>query len=145
MNYFFRFRRFALLLLSLSLCMQAIAVTSFGACHQVKALLSASQVMVGAHAEHDARSNAAAVTHHDDQSSAHHDDAIHDTQGSDSSKTEKSRVKCAACAGCHLCSAVLQTENLMADIANSGSEIFHEFTVPRVRNVASGLERPPRA
>ena len=145
MNYFVRFRRFALLLLSLSLCMQSMAVTSLGACHQVKALSSAAQVVGGAHAQHDARLNAKAVTHHDDQSSAHHDDAIHDMQGSDSSKTDKNRAKCAVCAGCYVCSGVLPAENLMADISKSKSAIFHEVTVPRVRNVASGLERPPRA
>lgn len=145
MTYSLRFRRFALLLLSLTLSTQAMAVVSFGACHQVKALLSAAHLTVGTDAEQYAQPNTVAVTHHSHDRNTHHGDAAHDSESSDSSKTEKSRVKCAACAGCHLCSAVLPAENVVADIPKTGLTAFPEFTVPRVRNVATGLERPPRA
>jgi len=149
MTYFLRFRRFALLLLSLTLSTQAMAVLSFGACHQVKALLSATQVVVAASVvtsadDHSGLSTTAATLHKQD-STAHHDTAPHDTESSDSSNGDSSRVKCAACAGCHLGSAVLPTDIVVADIPKSESTSFLEFTVPRVRNVASGLDRPPRA
>ena len=152
MTYFLRFRRFALLLLSLTLSTQAMAVVSFGACHQVKALLSATQVVVaasakakvGAHAEHHFGASTTAAAHHEHDSAAHHDAAPHDTESSDSSNGDGTRAKCAACAGCHLGCAVLSADNAAADIPKSGSTAFLEFTVPRVRNVASGLDRPPR-
>ena len=151
MTYFLRFRRFALLLLSLTLSTQAMAVISFGACHQVKALLSATQsaaparATVSAHAEHHSGSSTTAATHHKHDGNAHPDAVPHGTESSDSSNGDSGRVKCAACAACHLCSAVLPMENVVADIPKTGSTSFFEFTVPRVRNVANGLDRPPRA
>ena len=147
MTYFIRFRRFALLLLSLTLSTQAMAVVSFGACHQVKALLSATQVAVVsvALASHHFGLSSTAATHHEHDSSSQQGAASHDTESSDSSNGDSSRVKCAACAGCHLVSAVLPAENVVADIPKAGSTSFLEFIVPRARNVASGLDRPPRA
>jgi len=145
MTYFLRFRRFALLLLSLTLSTQAMAVVSFGACHQVKALLSATQLTAGSHAEHHSIATTVAVTHHKHDSNAYHVSAAYDDEANDKSTTESNRVKCAACAGCHLCSAVLLADHVGADIPKSESTSLLAFTVPRVRNVASGLDRPPRA
>lgn len=145
MTYLLRFRRFALLLLSLSLTTQAMAAASFASCHRVQALLSATQLTASAPDQHRSRSISAAVTHHQHGSFAHHGDTAHDLESSHGSKSEKSRVKCAACAACLLCSVVLPTENGLADVPKAASTSFLEFTVPRVRNVASGLERPPRA
>lgn len=145
MTYFLKFRRVALLLLSLTLSTQALAVVSFGACHQVKALLSATQLTAGAHAEHHSSATTIAVTYHKHDSDAHRVNVAHDDEANDSSTTESNRVKCAACAGCHLCSAVLPADQVGADIPKSGSTSFVAFAVPRVRNVASGLDRPPRA
>ena len=153
MTYFLQFRRFVLLLLSLTLSTQAMAVMSFGACHQVKALLSATRVVVAApatvkvdaHAEHHSGLLSIAAMHHQHDGNAHHGVAFHDTESSDSSNVDSSRVKCAACAGCHLGIAVLPAKIVVADIAKTESTSFLAFTVPRVRNVASGLDRPPRA
>ena len=142
MTYFLRFRRFALLLLSLSLSTQAMAVTSIGACHQEKALLFATQLTTPAHAEHHSRSNA---THHQHDSNLHHGDTAHDQEPNHSSRTDISGIKCAVCAGCHLCNVVLPAEIEVADIPNTGPTVFLELTFPRVRSVASDLERPPRA
>jgi hypothetical protein len=145
MMYFLRFRRFALLLLSLTLSVQAMAVTSFGACHRVKALLSTTPLTVYAHAQHPSGSSVTTTEDRVNHGHAHHGNAAHDTESNDTSSAENIRVKCAACAGCHLCSAVLLAENVLADIPKTGLTVFMEFTVPRVRNVASGLDRPPRA
>ena len=153
MTYFLRFRRFALLLLSLTLSTQVMAVISFGACHQVKALLSATQpavaapakATVSAHAEHHFGVLTTAATPHKHDRNAHHGTAPHDAESSDNSNGDSSRIKCSACAACHLCNAVLPTESVVADIPKTELMSFFEFTVPRVRNVASGLDRPPRA
>ena len=145
MMFFHRFRRFALLCLSLTLSTQAMAVASFGACHTVKAVLSATQLAAYTHLEHEARLNAPAASVHNHGSDAHQDGAASESQSSDSSTSEKGRVKCPACAGCHLFNVVLPAESAVADIPKAESAAFAEFIVPRVRNVASGLERPPRA
>lgn len=145
MTYFLRFRRFALLLLSLTLSAQAMAVASFGACHRVTAALSATHLGADTHTEHAVHANMVVATDQKHDSHSHHGDASHEPDSNDSSKNEKSRVKCAACAGCHLLGAVLPAEHAVAEILKSESTHFLEFTVPRVRNVASGLERPPRA
>ena len=144
MTYFLRFRRFALLLLGLTLGTQAMAVASLGACHQVKAL-SAMQLTVGSHADQQSVADAVDMPHHRHDSHAHHGAAAHDTESNGNPGDVGSRVKCAACAGCHLCSVVLPAENVLADVLTTGSTAFPESAVARARNIASGLERPPRA
>ena len=142
MNYFRRFRRFLLLLLSLTLSAQAMAVASFGACHQAKALALSQANVATSHGHHgDASAHPDTEHGHDNHGVA----VAHDEDAGDRPTQDGSRVKCAACAACHLCSVVLTTETIIADIPVGGSVSFPESAVPRVRNVANCLERPPRA
>ena len=143
MNHVRSFRRLLLLLLSLTLSVQAMAVASLGACHQAKPFASTRMKVAVTHGHHGDVS-----AHH----AAKHDDGKHgavtahsgDSQDR-STQDDGSRVKCAACAACHLCSVVLLTDTALAYFPTSESASFAESTVPRVRNVASSLERPPRA
>ena len=137
-----QFRRFLVLLLSVTLSVQAMAVASLGSCHRAKALATLQTSVVAMHA-------------HGNGGSAHHDAdhghvkqgaaAVHGGDAGDRPTQDGSRVKCAACAACHLCSVVLSTPTVHADIPAGGTASFPELAVPRVRNVANGLERPPRA
>ena len=139
MNYFRQFRRFLLLLLGVTLSVQSMAVASFGACHKTRTL-DAGRVPI-----------AAAHNSHGDPTAGHDDHGKHVAANAHSGDSEDrpvqdgSRVKCAACAACHLCGAVLTAEPVVADIPTAGSTSFPDSVVPRVRNVANGLERPPRA
>lgn len=143
MKHLHHFRRFLFLLLSLTLTAQSMAVASLGACHKAKALaLLSAQVNVSAsHRHHDD------VTAHAVSELSHNKHGAITTHGpdSDDSTQDGSRVKCAACAACHLCSVMLTNEATTADTPMGGPASFPESIVPRVRNVASGLERPPRA
>ena len=142
-----KIRRFAFLLLSFTLSTQSMAVASFGACHQVKAALVASLTAGAAPHQHSGGQASAILEHHSHQQSAQPDEghhAQHAGLGGESS-ADGDRVKCAACAGCHLCSVVLTNPDVSVDIPALGSTSFPDLSVSRVRNVASGLERPPRA
>jgi hypothetical protein len=143
MNVSRQFRRALLLLLSLTLSMQAMAVASFGECHRVKALAAlAATVTSTTHTQHgDASAHHDAATGH----GKHRPAATHNNDTGERTTQDDSRIKCAACAGCHLCSAVLTDARVVADIPAAESALFPESIVPRVRNVANGLERPPRA
>jgi hypothetical protein len=142
---FFRFRRFIFLLLSLTLGAQAMAVVSMGACHRMKSLTALPHVaMASAHDHSDS------ATHHMyaqiGEKMAHRSGAAHDTEsGGTAPSGDDSRVSCAACAACHLSSVILNTEIELTDIPGSGAAAFPDAEVPRTSNVASGLERPPRA
>ena len=142
MSFFRQFRRPLLLLLSLTFSMQAMAVASLGACHRAKALVSAETNVTSPHKSH---SDMAA--HHASERSHGVDGANAATGGhsKDNPSQDASRVKCAACAACHLCNVVLTTATIDVDIPAVEPTFFPESSVPRVRNVASGLERPPRA
>lgn len=142
MNFFRQFRHCLLLLLSLTLSAQAMAVASFGACHRAKALASVeTSVSVSRHHHGDA------VAHHTGERDDGHQsaDSVANSHPKDGGAQDSSRVKCAACAACHLCSVVLTNETIAVDIPAGESTSFPEAAVPRVRNVANGLERPPRA
>lgn len=142
MNSLRQFRRFLLLLLSLTLSVQAMAVASLGECHRVKALASVQASLAAKHSHHGDASA------HLDTDHGHGKRGAATTQSNDAGDRpaqDGSRVKCAACAACHLCSVVPTTPTVLADIPAGGSVLFPESTVPRVRNVANGLERPPRA
>ncbi len=143
MNVSRQFRRALLLLLSLTLSMQAMAVASFGECHRAKALAAlAATVASTPHTQHgDATAHYDATTGHD----KHQPAATHNNDTGDRPAHDGSRVKCAACAGCHLFSVLLIDASVVADIPVAESASFPESEVPRVRNVANGLERPPRA
>jgi hypothetical protein len=141
MSYFFRFRRYILLLLSLTLSAQAMALASLGACHRMKALVAIEQVVLAM--PHHGSSNA----HHHADSAAHDASSTHDADSgaSGTGSGDDKRVSCAACAVCHLASAIPSTLTVAADIPVAGSSSFPRMDVPCARNVASGLERPPRA
>ncbi len=144
MNFFCQFRRLLFLLLSLTLSAQSMAVASLGACHKVKALaLLSAQVSVSAsHRSHgDVATQHGSAHVHGKQGAV----AAHSGDSEDRSTQDGGRVKCVACAACHAFSVVLPTETALADIPVSGSVSFPESASPRVRNVANGLERPPRA
>ncbi len=142
MNHFRQFRRFLLLLLGLTLSVQSMAVASLGACHKAKAFASQQVKVAATHGHHgDVPANHAAKHDHGKHSAV----TPHDGDPEDRSTQDGNRVKCAACAACHLCSVVLPTETAAAYIPTDESVLFPESTVPRVRNVANGLERPPRA
>lgn len=143
MNVSRQFRRALLLLLSLTLSMQAMAVASFGECHRVKALAAlAATVTSTTHTQHgDASAHRDAATGHDKHQSA----VAQNNDAGDLPAQDNNRIKCAACAGCHLCSALLSDATVGADVPAAESASFPESAVPRVRNVANGLERPPRA
>lgn len=142
MNVFRQFRRALSLLLSLTLSMQAMAVASFGECHRARALASAAATVAVTQAQYsDSTAHHAAEARHE----KHRGAAAHNTDSSDRPTQDDSRIKCAACAGCHLCSVVLIETTVVADIPATDSASFPESAVPRVRNVANGLERPPRA
>jgi hypothetical protein len=142
MNFFRHFRRPLLLLLSLTFSMQAMAVASLGACHRAKALASAEVSVTSSHQSHGDMSahHAGKRTHGDDGANA-----ATGGHSQDNPSQDASRVKCAACAACHLCNVVLTTATINVDIPAVESTFFPESSVPRVRNVANGLERPPRA
>ncbi len=133
MNYLLRFRRCILLLLSVTLSMQVMAAASFGACHRVKALIEVHQAD-------------APPAHHHDDSKAHHDGSMHHADSSDKAPAgDNTRVSCAACAACHLFSVVGNGVNVTTALPVAGAASFPDTEVARARNVASGLERPPRA
>lgn len=133
MTYLFRFRRCILLLLSLTLSAQAMAVASLGVCHRMQALAAAHRV-------------AAPVAHHHADSVAHEHGSMHHADPSNTAPaSDDTRVGCAACAVCHLASAMPGALTVAADIPVAGSTRFPLIDIARVRNVASGLERPPRA
>ncbi|GEM_PF-4118984 len=142
MNFFRQFRRPLLLLLSLTFSMQAMAVASLGACHRAQALASAEVSVTSPHQRHGDM-----AAHHDGERNQGDDGANAATgeHSKDSPSQDPSRVKCAACAACHLCSVVLTSTTIAVDIPDGDSTFFPESIVPRVRNVANGLERPPRA
>ncbi len=143
MNISRQFRRALLLLLSLTISMQAMAVASFGECHRVKALAAlAATVTSTTHTQ-----RGVSLAHHDAATGhgEHQSTAAHNNDTGDGSTQDDTRSKCAACAGCHLCSAVLSDATVVADIPAAESASFPESAVSRVRNVANGLERPPRA
>lgn len=153
MTCFLRFRRFAFLLLSLTLSVQAMAVASLGACHRMKAL--SSVIAVAAHGTQHAITkyeatqaprNPAHEMHHG--SSAQHDSvqagaSLNHSHGD--SQNDGDRVKCASCAGCVLSCAVLPDAAFAVNIPAASVTKFLESTLPRVDNIANGLERPPRA
>jgi hypothetical protein len=119
-----------------------MAVASFGACHQTKAFAAAQANRTAAHQHHDVASAHSDAEHIHDKHAAV---SALGNNSSDPTTQDGSRVKCASCAACHLCSALLSAETDVVDIPTGGSVAFPESEVPRIRNVASGLERPPRA
>ena len=133
MIYLSQFRRCFLLLLSLTLSAQAMAVASVGACHRMKALTAVHQA-----AEPTAHHHADAAAH--DDGSMHHADATGKSPASDDT-----RLSCAACAACHLCAVMPNVEIALTDNPIASAAIFLDTDVARARNVASGLDRPPRA
>lgn len=125
--------RFIVLLLSLTLSAQAMAVASLGSCHRMKALTAVHQV-------------SESTPHHHADSEAPHDGLMHHAESSGKAPaSDYTRVSCAACASCHLSIVIPNSVVVSADIPVVGATIFPAKKVPRVRNVASGLERPPRA
>ena len=133
MKFLIPFRRCILLLLSVTLSMQVMAAASFGSCHRVKALIEVNQAD-------------APPAHHHADSTAHHDGSMHHADSSDKAPaSDDARVSCAACAACHLSSVIANGVNVTAAVPIAGATIFPDTEVARVRNVASGLERPPRA
>lgn len=141
MNSLRQFRIYLWLFLSLTLSVQAMAVASLGECHQAKALASVQANLASTHKHHWE----APAHHHAEHGHGNHGAAVvHDNDAGDRPTQDGSQVKCSACAACHLCSGVLTTQTVLADIPATGSVSFPESTAPRVRNVASGLERPPR-
>ena len=142
MKFLIPFRRCILLLLSVTLSMQVMAAASFGACHRVKALIEVQEV----HKVHKAHEVAAPPAHHHADSTAHHDGSMHHADSSDKlPASDDARVSCAACAACHLSSVIANGVNVTAAVPVAGAASFPDTEVARVRNVASGLERPPRA
>ena len=139
MKFLIPFRRCILLLLSVTLSMQLMAAASFGACHRVKALIEVQEV-------HKAHEVAAPPAHHHADSTAHHDGSMHHADSSDKAPAgDNTRVSCAACAACHLFSVIGNGVNVTTALPVAGAASFPDTEVARVRNVASGLERPPRA
>ena len=143
MNIFRQFRRALCFLLSLTLSMQAMAVASFGECHRIRALSSLAATV--ASTTHTQRGDATA--HHDAASGLgkHASTVEHGNDAGNPPTQDGTRTKCSACAGCHLCTAVLINATVVADIPAAESASFPGSAVSRVRNVANGLERPPRA
>ena len=133
MKFLIPFRRCILLLLSVTLSMQVMAAASFGACHRVKALIEVHQAD-------------APPPHHHDDSTAHHDGSMHHADSSDKAPAgDNTRVSCASCAACHLFSVIANGVNVTTALPVAGAASFPDTEVARARNVASGLERPPRA
>jgi hypothetical protein len=139
------FRRLLLLLLSLTLSAQAMAVASLGGCHQAKTVASTHGDVAAAHRHHDATLDHPAEETDHSKHSQHGAVAAHGGDADERSTQEGSRVKCAACAACQLCSVLLTAEIVLADIPAGETVSFLQSEVPRLRNVANGLERPPRA
>ena len=128
-----KFCRFIVLLLSLTLSAQAMAVASLGSCHRMKALTAVHQV-------------SEPTPHHHADSEAHHDGSMHHAESSGKAPaSDDTRGSCAACAACHMSSVITSSVIVLAYIPIRGATIFPDMEVPRARNVASGLERPPRA
>jgi hypothetical protein len=136
------------LLLSITLGAQAFAVSSFKSCHQ------RLRVMVVLSVSHDT-DGSAHKHHHGKVTVATPESAATDPLGSDADQTapkaptkqvtDNDRTTCAACAGCaHATALVYHVSNEIALIAATKTT-FLPIELPRVRNVASGLERPPRA
>ena len=116
-----------------------MAAASFGSCHRVKALIEVQEV-------HKAHEVAVPPTHHHADSTAHHDGSMHHADSSDKALAgDNTRVSCAACAACHLFSVIGNGVNVTTALPVAGAASFPDTEVARVRNVASGLERPPRA
>lgn len=144
MRSFRQFRRFLLLLLSLTLSAQSMAVTSLGACHNLRTLGALSSQVAVANSHH----HESAASLHGGPLGKHGHESVADAHGGDTQNRavqDGGRSACAACAACHLCTVVLPSSPLVVDIPVDGAASFPESAVPRVRNVASGLERPPRA
>ena len=104
----------------------------FGCLSHLKALTAIHQV-------------AEPMAHHHADSQAHGDGPMHHA---DSSRTapanDDTSVSCAACASCHMSGAIPSRMIVSADIPVADATTFADTEVPRARNVASGLERPPR-
>ena len=128
-----KFCRVIFLLLSFTLSSQAMAVASLGSCHRMKALIAVHEAT-----QPTAHLHADLAVHHD--GSAHHTDS-----NGKAPATDDTRVSCAACAACHMSSAIFSRVIVSADIPVAGTMFFPDTEVPRARNIASGLERPPRA
>jgi len=80
------------------------------------------------------------------ETAAPHSDVAHSTHSGDKPpSSDNSRDSCAACAACHVANAILNSELDLIDIPKSGTATFPVVEVSRLRQVASGLERPPRA
>jgi len=135
MHFSSKFCRVILLLLSLTLSAQAMAVASFGACHRTKALALISVYQV----------TLPTADHHVD-SAAHHGAPMHHADSSSKAPADDGkRLSCAACAACHLSSFILNGDSVAVDIPVAPATVFPNSELARARNVASGLERPPRA
>ena len=111
-----------------------MAVASLGACHRIKALAAVHQLAAPT-AHHDADSAA-----HDHESMQHHADSTGKSPASDDT-----RLSCAACAACHLCAVIPNVAIALTDIPIASATDFLDTDVALARNVASGLDRPPRA
>jgi hypothetical protein len=135
MHFSTKFCRIILLLLSLTLSAQAMAVASFGACHRMKAL-----ALIAVHHV------TLPTSHHHVDSAAHDGAAMHHAESSSTVPADDgSRVSCAACAACHVSSFILNDDSVTAHIPVASPTVFQDNEVARARNVASGLDRPPRA
>ena len=135
MHFPIKFCRVILLLLSLTLSAQAMAVASFGACHRMKALS-----LTAAHHV------ALPAVHHHIDSAAHDGAAMHHADSSGPVPADDgSRASCAACAACHVSNFILNDDSVTAHIPVASPTVFLDNEVARARNVASGLDRPPRA
>jgi ferredoxin len=136
------------LLLSITLGTQAFAVSSFKSCHERLRLMAALSV------SHET-DNSTDQHHHGNFVAAKHQSAVTNQTRGDAHQaalkapakqvTDKDRTTCAACAGCaHAVALVYRVSDEIAPIA-AASTTFLPTDLARARNVASGLERPPRA
>ena len=136
------------LLLSITLGAQAFAVSSFKSCHQRLRVMAAPTM--SHHADGSAHQH-----HHGNVMVATPESAATDPFSIDADQmvpvaqskqvTDKDRTACAVCVGCaHATALVYYFSNEISSFV-ALKTTFLPIDLPRVRNVASGLERPPRA
>lgn len=125
--------------LSLTLAVQAFAVGSLKSCHQKMRLTTAASMhQQDAISSHDRHGDMASVQLSGDSTQDRRSVPVKKVIASD-------RAACAACAGCSHAVALIPTFNIeIAPVEMSTLSFLPEY-LSRVRNVANGLERPPRA
>lgn len=133
MNFLFRFRQCIFLLLSFTLSAQAMAVISLGACHRAKVMTTV-------------QASAPSGAHHHAEAAAHPHTSMHHADSTGKAPVaDDARQSCAACAACHMASIIPNDVMILLGPLVATAAIFPNTDVPRARNVANGLERPPRA